>query len=308
MKIIVLILVLWLFSHKSVLSNDQLIMNTSKGEVVIELFNNLAPNHVNRIKTLTRQGQYNGVAFHRVIAGFMAQTGDVTFGNLDKNYSYSRAGTGNSNLPNLNPEFNNTSHKRGVVSMARAASKKSANSQFFIMLADAPYLDGQYTVFGRVIKGMEFIDQVKKGSGANGNVKNPDKIISMSLIGENVANNQNDSNTQKEMMFTINDKREQCEAIGFKPETEKFADCVLRLVELDIKKQQQTQVTVAQNNGNDALVKQLERQNDIQSSKALIDLGQQLMNPKRYNSNIYMPQTQRCTVQGFGSFSSVTCR
>jgi len=112
---------------------------------------------------------------------------------------------------------------------------------------------------------------------------------------------------QNEMMFTINDKREQCEAIGFKPETEKFADCVLRLVELDIKKQQQTQVTVAQNNGNDALVEQLQRQNDIQSSQALINLGQQLLQPKQFNSNIYMPQTQRCTVSGFGVTSVVRC-
>jgi len=112
---------------------------------------------------------------------------------------------------------------------------------------------------------------------------------------------------KQEMMFTINDKREQCEAIGFKPETEKFADCVLRLVELDIKKQQQTQVTVAQNNGNDALVEQLQRQNDIQSSQALINLGQQLLQPKQFNSNIYMPQTQRCTVSGFGVTSVVRC-
>ena len=113
---------------------------------------------------------------------------------------------------------------------------------------------------------------------------------------------------QEEIMFTINDKREQCEAIGFKPETEKFADCVLRLVELDVKQQTQNQIAVAQNNGNDALVKQLKRQNNLQSSQALIDLGQQLMNPKRYNSNIYMPQTQRCTMQGFGTFATMRCR
>ena len=108
-------------------------------------------------------------------------------------------------------------------------------------------------------------------------------------------------------MFTIKDKREQCEAIGFKPETEKFADCVLRLVELDIKQQTQNQITSAQNSGNNALVKQLERQNNLQSSQALIDLGQQLMKPKQYNSNIYMPQTRRCTVSGFGVTSVVRC-
>ena len=110
------------------------------------------------------------------------------------------------------------------------------------------------------------------------------------------------------IMFNIKVKREQCEAIGFKPETEKFADCVLRLVELDVKQQTQNQIAVAQNNGNDALVKQLKRQSDLQSSQALIDLGQQLMNPKRYNSNIYMPQTQRCTMQGFGTFATMRCR
>jgi len=115
-------------------------------------------------------------------------------------------------------------------------------------------------------------------------------------------------NTEEAIMFTIKDKREQCEAIGFKPETEKFADCVLRLVELDVKQLTQNQIAVAQNNGNDALVKQLKRQSDLQSSQALIDLGQQLMNPKQYNSNIYMPQTTRCTMQGFGTFATMRCR
>jgi len=109
-------------------------------------------------------------------------------------------------------------------------------------------------------------------------------------------------------MFTIKDKREQCEAIGFKTETEKFADCVLRLVELDIKKQNQNQITSAQSSGNDALVKQLKKQSDLQSSQALINLGQQLMNPKKFNSNIYKPKVQRCTIQGYGSFANMICR
>ena len=107
--------------------------------------------------------------------------------------------------------------------------------------------------------------------------------------------------------FNIAEKKQQCEAIGFKPETEKFADCVLRLVELDVKQQTQNQIVSAQNSGNNALVKQLERQNNLQSSQALIDLGQQLMKPKQYNSNIYMPQTRRCTVSGFGVTSVVRC-
>ena len=113
---------------------------------------------------------------------------------------------------------------------------------------------------------------------------------------------------QEAIMFTIKDKREQCEAIGFKTETEKFADCVLRLVELDIKKQNQNQITSAQSSGNDALVKQLKKQSDLQSSQALINLGQQLMNPKKFNSNIYKPKVQRCTIQGYGSFANMICR
>jgi hypothetical protein len=110
-----------------------------------------------------------------------------------------------------------------------------------------------------------------------------------------------------DITFTIKDKKEQCTAIGFELATEKFADCVLRLVELDVKQQTQNQIVSAQNSGNDALVKQLERQNNLQSSQALINLGQQLMNPKQYNSNIYMPQTRRCTVSGFGATSVVRC-
>ena len=109
-------------------------------------------------------------------------------------------------------------------------------------------------------------------------------------------------------MFTIKDKREQCEAIGFKPETEKFADCVLRLVELDIKKQQSNKIAQAQQSGNDALVRQLKQQQYDRGTDALLNLGQQLLKPKQYNSNIYMPQTQRCTIQGFGSFANMICR
>ena len=113
---------------------------------------------------------------------------------------------------------------------------------------------------------------------------------------------------QNEIMFTIKDKREQCEAIGFKPETEKFADCVLRLVELDVKKQQSNKIAQAQQSGNDALVKQLQRQQYDRDTDALLSLGQQLLNPGTTNSNIYMPQTQRCTIQGFGTFAKMVCR
>ena len=113
---------------------------------------------------------------------------------------------------------------------------------------------------------------------------------------------------QEAIMFTINDKREQCEAIGFKPETEKFADCVLRLVELDVKKQQSNKIAQAQQSGNDALVKELQRQQYDRGTDALLNLGQQLLNPGTTNSNIYMPQTQRCTIQGFGTFAKMVCR
>ncbi|MDA7470613.1 hypothetical protein N8937_02345 [Candidatus Pelagibacter ubique] len=125
----------------------------------------------------------------------------------------------------------------------------------------------------------------------------------------NIEQKQKKEEAQQEaIMFTIKDKRKQCEAIGFKPETEKFADCVLRLVELDVKKQQSNKIANAQNSGNEALVKQLQRQQYDRGTDALLNLGQQLLNPRTTNSNIYMPQTQRCTIQGFGSFSSVTCR
>lgn len=123
--------------------------------------------------------------------------------------------------------------------------------------------------------------------------------------GKEIAEKQKE---QDAIMFDIKVKREQCEAIGFKPKTEKFAECVLRLVELDVKQQTQNQITTAQNNGNDALAKQLERQNNLQLSQSLMNLGQQLMNPTKYNSNIYMPQTTRCTMQGFGTFATMRCR
>ena len=120
------------------------------------------------------------------------------------------------------------------------------------------------------------------------------------LFSINASSNEN-------IEFDINDKKQQCEIIGFKPETDKFADCVLRLVELDVKKQTQNQIVIAESSGNKELANQLRRQNNLQASEALINLGQQLMNPKRYNSNIYMPQTRNCRISGYGNFSRVTC-
>lgn len=149
-------------------------IDTKYGRTVIELLPQIAPKHVERIKTLARRGFYDNVPFHRVIAGFMAQTGDPT-----------GTGTGGSDLPDLKAEFSDEPHIRGAVSMARAASPNSANSQFFIVTADSRFLDRQYTLFGRVIEGMEFIDQIKKGGNEqNGMVKNPDVILRVRVLAD----------------------------------------------------------------------------------------------------------------------------
>ena len=157
-----------------------MILKLKDGDVKIELFPDVAPGHVKRIKELANSGKYNGVVFHRVIDGFMAQTGDVQFGNSDsKEFNLSRAGMGGSDLPDLKAEFNNLPHERGTFSKARSQTPDSANSQFFICFQPAPFLDRQYTVFGKVISGMEFVDKIKRGdSNNNGAVTDPDKIIS----------------------------------------------------------------------------------------------------------------------------------
>ena len=159
---------------------DTINMTLKDGVVVIETRPDLAPKHVSQIKQLISEGQYNGVVFHRVIDGFMAQTGDVKFGNSsNKDFDLRRAGMGGSNLPDLKSEFNELPHVKGTLSMARSADPNSANSQFFICFEPAPFLDRQYTVFGKVIEGMEFVDKIKRGdSNNNGAVSDPDKIIS----------------------------------------------------------------------------------------------------------------------------------
>ncbi len=157
-----------------------MIMKLESGTVEIELFAKIAPNHVNRFISLSDEGKYDGVVFHRVIDGFMAQTGDVKFGNTNNsNFNLDLAGTGGSDLPDLKSEFSPTAHIRGTLSMARSADPNSANSQFFICFDSAPHLDNQYTAFGKVIKGMELIDMIKKGTDQSGKVENPDKIISI---------------------------------------------------------------------------------------------------------------------------------
>ena len=160
-----------------------MILKLKDGDVKIELFPDIAPKHVERIKTLANEGKYDNVVFHRVIEGFMAQTGDVQFGNSSSDkFDLSRAGTGGSSLPDLPAEFSDIPHEKGVLSMARSSDPNSANSQFFICFESVPNLDRNYTVFGKVVEGIEFVDMIKRGEGANGAVSNPDKIISFKSL------------------------------------------------------------------------------------------------------------------------------
>ena len=153
---------------------NTLYIELDAGRVVIEMLPDVAPNHVARIKELAREKFYDGVVFHRVIEGFMAQTGDPT-----------GTGMGGSEKPDLEAEFSTTPHDRGVVSMARSASPDSANSQFFIVLEDSNFLDGNYTVWGKVVSGMEFVDDIEKGDARkNGTVEEPDSMISVSVAAD----------------------------------------------------------------------------------------------------------------------------
>ena len=157
-----------------------MILKLKDGNVKIQLFPDVAPNHVQRIKKLADDGLYDDVVFHRVIDGFMAQTGDVKFGNSSSNdFDLKKAGMGGSDLPDLNAEFNDAPHEKGTLSMARSGNPNSANSQFFICFDAAPFLDRNYTVFGKVIEGFEHVDKIKRGdSNNNGAVSDPDRIIS----------------------------------------------------------------------------------------------------------------------------------
>jgi cyclophilin family peptidyl-prolyl cis-trans isomerase len=163
---------------------NTLVIETTKGDVVIEMRPDLAPKHVEHIKRLAREGAYDGVIFHRVIDGFMAQTGDVKFGNSGKaGFNPGRTGTGGSDYPNLKQEFSAEPHVRGTASMARSQSPDSANSQFFICFADARFLDRQYTVWGRVIEGMENVDQIKRGEP----VRDPDRMVTVRVAADLAA-------------------------------------------------------------------------------------------------------------------------
>ena len=161
-----------------------MIIKLKNGDVEIELYTEIAPNHVKRFTTLAKEGKYDNVVFHRVIDGFMAQTGDVKFGNSgSSDFDLRRAGMGGSDLPDLKQEFSKLPHDRGTLSMARSSDPNSANSQFFICFKPAPFLDNQYTVFGKVLDGMDYVDKIKRGDeNNNGAVSDPDKIISFKSL------------------------------------------------------------------------------------------------------------------------------
>ena len=181
MKKLILIFTILLLTINNVHPKEnKMILKLKDGDVEIELYPKIAPNHVKRFETFANKGKYDGVVFHRVIDGFMAQTGDVQFGNSTSElFDIKKAGTGGSGYPDLKEEFSNVAHEKGTLSMARSSDPNSANSQFFICLEAASHLDRQYTVFGKVVKGMEFVDLIKKGVGSNGEVSDPDKIISL---------------------------------------------------------------------------------------------------------------------------------
>lgn len=173
------------FSAFAAEPENTMIITLDGGEVTIALRPDLAPKHVEQIKKLVRDGQYDNVVFHRVIDGFMAQTGDVEFGDKEDGYNLRRAGTGGSDLGNIPAEFTDTRFTRGTVGMARSQNPNSANSQFFIMFADGDFLNGQYTVFGEVESGMDLVDGIKKGNqAANGAVDDPDRMIKVEIAAD----------------------------------------------------------------------------------------------------------------------------
>ncbi|MCG5479744.1 peptidylprolyl isomerase [Sinorhizobium alkalisoli] len=163
-------------------NDDYLTIELKDGPVVIELRPDIAPKHVQRIKELAAAGEYDNVAFHRVIQGFMAQTGDVQYGDMQEGFRPELAGTGGSSKPDLPAEFSDVPFERGTVGMARSQDPNSANSQFFIMFAPGDFLNGQYTVVGKVVEGMENVDKIKRGDEANnGAVSDPDRMINVKV-------------------------------------------------------------------------------------------------------------------------------
>jgi cyclophilin family peptidyl-prolyl cis-trans isomerase len=164
--------------------DNTMIITLKNGDVTVALRPDLAPKHVAQIKALVREGAYDNVAFHRVIEGFMAQTGDVQFGDMENGFAPDQAGTGGSDKPDLPAEFSQTPFTRGVLGMARSQDPNSANSQFFIMFTEYPSLNGQYTVIGNVESGMKLVDGIKRGQGANGEVQGPDRMIKVRIASD----------------------------------------------------------------------------------------------------------------------------
>jgi peptidyl-prolyl cis-trans isomerase A (cyclophilin A) len=170
------------FASQALADSNQITIKLKDGPVVIELLPKVAPKHVERIKQLAAKGAYDNVAFHRVIEGFMAQTGDVQYGNMAKGYKPDMAGMGGSDLPNLPAEFSDVPFERGTVGMARSQDPDSANSQFFIMFAPGDFLNGQYTVVGKVVSGMQYVDKIKRGDqDNNGSVTDPDRMLKVTV-------------------------------------------------------------------------------------------------------------------------------
>ena len=161
-------------------AENTILMELKNGTVTIELLPDIAPGHCERMKELVRSGQYDNVSFHRVIDGFMAQTGDVQFGNMENEYQPHRAGTGGSDLPNLKAEFSGIPHDRGTLGAARSQNPDSANSQFFINFNDNHFLNRQYTVYGRVIEGMDLVDEIVRGEPP----ANPDRMLSIKVAAD----------------------------------------------------------------------------------------------------------------------------
>ena len=158
-------------------AKKNIVLETNKGNIVIELLSDLAPKHCGRILELSKKKYFDEVVFHRVIEGFMAQTGDGQYGSLKNGLNSDRVGMGGSDLPDLEAEFTSEPFVRGIVGMARSQNPNSANSQFFIMLEDSMHLNNQYTVWGKVLKGMDVVDKIKKGDQLdNGKVDDPDFI------------------------------------------------------------------------------------------------------------------------------------
>lgn len=185
MIIATMALVFSLTLEANAVDDKYLLIELDNGTVKIEMLPDVAPKHVAQITTLAKRGAYDGVAFHRVIDGFMAQTGDVEHGKIGDDGSVSsRAGTGGSDLGNIEAEFSSLPFDRGMVGMARAQSPNSANSQWFIMFEDGHFLNNQYTVWGRVVEGMELVDNIKRGSGSSGSVSEPDHMVKVTVSAE----------------------------------------------------------------------------------------------------------------------------